>query len=76
MRTRWINPQTAHWLWQSRTKTVKHIQVLLFFGQEVSNAKQMNPILKQALIMLQLFILYHSLFVFSCFWFFASSNQS
>lgn len=37
--------------WQGRTKTIKHMQVLLFFGQGVKNAKQIDSILQQALVM-------------------------
>lgn len=39
---------------QGWTKTIKHMQVLLFFGQEVRNAKQMKSILQQALVTLEL----------------------
>lgn len=52
--------------WQGWTKTIKHMQVLLFFGQGVKNAKQINTILQQALVMLELWYFPLSL-IFRCF---------
>lgn len=39
--------------WQGGTKAIKHMQVLLFFGQGVKNAQQIDTILQQALVMLE-----------------------
>lgn len=40
--------------WQGWTKTIKHMQVLLFFGQGVKNAMQINQTLQQASVTLDL----------------------
>jgi len=41
-----------------------YMQVLLFFGQGVKNAKQIDPILQQALVMLQLWFYPSSMITF------------
>lgn len=56
MLTKQISPKlpTGFDIRQGWAKTIKHMQVLLFFGQGVNNAKQINTILQKALVMLDL----------------------
>lgn len=56
--------------WQDWTKTIKHMRVLLFFGQGVKNAEQSNATQQQAFVMFELWYFLSSNFLFFLFFYF------